>query len=351
MVLRNRGGGRSRPGRATKIVLPDVDIDAVKGYWFDLTKDEKLFVLHFDDPLIVERVYQAQRDLSAADLRCYSLGLRGQDAVRDNLGMDQFAMECDPGSLSPVAFYAKQQLVDRENFFDYIESFLGGSFLKTRPEIDRMEWANLLTPSASSWKVFMTQIMVLVELAILHAYRNATNISIDANDDDFGVHAPAELSSQAISLSAKRRARKKRLLLSLEAGGETAEIPDEESTVVETASTLSIDPPAPPVVNTDCLNFDWSTEGPPIDATVESSVELQVDWSTNGSQPNETRWLAWLPNGLTGNEAAWHWVADGPPALAFIKNTFLETTAFIPEPEDRPTRTRSVPAPKRQDQL
>jgi hypothetical protein len=325
----------------------------VKGYWSGLTRDEKLCVLHFDDPELVDRVYCAQRELSAADLRCYNLGFRGQDAVRDKVGMDQFALECDPSSLSPVAFYAKQKLVDRKNFFEYVERFLGGEFLKTRPEKDRTEWAELLVPFASSWQDFMTQIMVLVELAILQAYRNAMNMKPEEDDDDIVVQVPPELTEKAQTLSAKRRARKKRNLLEQMVSAEITEIPDEDSVVDtastnDTASTLSVDMPRKIKTDAESLNFDWSTEGPPIDATVESSVELQVDWSTNGSQPNETRWCAWLPNGLNGNEAAWTWVADGPPALAFIKNTFLETTEIFPE--DRP-RTRSMPAPKRQSQL
>lgn len=99
-----------------------------------------------------------------------------------------------------------------------------------------------------------------------------------------------------------------------------------------------------------CLNFDWSPEGPPIDETTESAaVELEVDWSEGGSYLMETRWSAWLPNGLTGSAAEWHWVTTRPPMVAFLKNTFVETADVFPA-EER-IRPRSLPARPRPAEL
>jgi len=85
------------------------------------------------------------------------------------------------------------------------------------------------------------------------------------------------------------------------------------------------------------LKFDWSTEGPPIDAAVESAVELHMDWSADGPRPDETRWSAWLPNGLTGSAAEWYWVSTDRQMRAFVKNTFLDEEDAS-RTDDRPAR-------------
>lgn len=99
------------------------------------------------------------------------------------------------------------------------------------------------------------------------------------------------------------------------------------------------------------LNFDWSPEGPPIDATSDNaSVELEVDWSVGFNRHlMQTRWSAWLSNGMTGNAAEWSWESGGVPTLAFTKNTFLETMDKYPD--DRHVRPRSLPPSFRPSEL
>jgi hypothetical protein len=104
-----------------------------------------------------------------------------------------------------------------------------------------------------------------------------------------------------------------------------------------TQAPSTVDFPGPPEGEV-CLNFDWSPEGPPIDVAQDgAAVELEVDWSEGGSHVS---WSAWLPNGLTGCAAEWHWVS-GPPMVAFFKNTFVETADVLPEER---ARSKSLPA-------
>jgi len=362
-----------------KQATTDVDVTELKSYWRGLDIDEKLRVLHFDDRALAGRLADLQRDLCNSDLMCYKLGIRGQDAVRQEVGMDQFALEGEVGGRM-VAFAAKPDFVERADLFDHIERRLGTSFLKGRPIVQRERWLSLFDTNASSWASFMSQVLKLVELAIFQAYRDSMAVAesvscaVEAERND----QSAELVEQT-GKSAKRRARKR-----AEKAAQTRSAPDEEdcasslheeveevgsevqasedtgSTMCtgDAGSTLSsfldvgncgdvdsvVGMPAVPE-GVCCLNFDWSPEGPPIGETQDATVDLQVDWSVGDSDRMQTRWSAWLPNGLTGSAAEWHWETDGPPTVAFLKNTFVETKDISPEDDQR--RSRSVPARSR----
>merc|ERR1719506_1168495 len=101
-----------------------------------------------------------------SDMMCFKLGIRGQDAVREEVGMDQFSLEVDAASYQPVAFHAKQEFVQQADMFGYMERRLGRSFLKGRSVLARQDWVAILEPSANSWRAFGSQVLELVEVAI-----------------------------------------------------------------------------------------------------------------------------------------------------------------------------------------
>jgi len=153
----------------------DVDLEGAKLYWRGLDAEAKLRVLRFEDPAILSQVFAVQQELCRADLLCYQLGIRGQDVVRQKVGMDDFVMECaeDPSSkdeVTPTAFYAKPELADRNDLFEYTESRLGCAHLKRRPALRPSDWPSVLETKASSWSDFMNQVLRLVELAMVHAH-------------------------------------------------------------------------------------------------------------------------------------------------------------------------------------
>jgi hypothetical protein len=414
--LRNRAG-RARNNRTPDKLLVTVDVEAVKGYWNGLALDEKLRKLSFDDPTLAKRVQSVTQDLRASDLQCYMLGIRGQDITRESVGMDQFAVECDARTLKPVAFFAKEEFVERQDLFQHMAHHLGGSFLNVPQGLQRKEWCEVVEPPASSWQNFMIQIFTLVEYAIFQAYQDAISNQCDEAKEDSTTGHAETLAASAVSKTSKRRARKKNNRMAAVGENESEHFQNAQENI--DAETVAVCPPGEDidlnndpadaldstdlqvirkkkdrlvaaeqhdlecvvnvsedvdidtisicpstvcpstedmslnndplfarystdlqVVEESCLNFDWCAEGPPIDDKMEPAVELQVDWSDDGPNPTET-WSAWLPNGLDGRCAEWHWV-HGSHQRAFLKNTFVETMDWFPE--DSRSRTRSCPA-------
>lgn len=388
----NKAFKRNKALQSLAASCPFVDADAVQGFWDALDNGEKLRLMRFDDRVLVERVARVQQDLSNSDLMCYQLGLRGQDSARQ-VGMDQFALECEATTYRPVVFYAKPEFVERGDLFDYIKERLGRAFLQERPVRPRKDWPAVLEPCANSWRSFMDQVFELVELAILQAYREGTATGKKENsvvEDGIAERASAELlamektnveQNPKNTKSAKRRARKKNIdavavLDEIETASTLTEVgstyfsqqdmetassfTEVASTFTAAASTLtgaaSVSDPfhssllATVAEGETNLNCDWNPDGQPIDtdAMENAEVEIEVDWSGRGTHPEETRWSAWLPNGGTGCSAEWHWVT-GTPTKAFLKNTFVETAyRYL---EDQRARPRSVPARRRPTEL
>jgi len=206
-----RGLGRSRGQPDLRMQPSDADIEGSKVYWEGLGIDDKLGVMRFDEAKLVERVLSVQTQLCRSDMQCFLLGIRGQDAARQNVGMGQFAMECDADGVRPVAFFAKPSFVERMDLTQYIGGELGGSFLKGRPMIRRQDWSLLFEKTASSWTEFMRQVLRLAELAILDAFQHAAATSKrDSNDGLKNDTTMTENVSE--SRSSKRKTRKKRQL-------------------------------------------------------------------------------------------------------------------------------------------
>jgi len=393
-MLRNKAALRSKQLRHSSAAAITVDVDAVKAHWNSLDADERLRVIHFRDHALVERVGRVQESLCASDLECHRLGIRGQDAVRRETGIHEFALEREEKNKFRFGFYATPDFVGRADLFEHIESRLGRSFLKGRPILRRVDWVSVLEPTANSWAGFMTQVLELVELAIFQAYHDSMALAqsaakVGVEDESAQVLSdfsePSELKKPTGS-TPKRKARKKRINIARAAA---AALPDPQADDLDDALGLAEAAAAAaavdkaPIDDLDCasslqvttlpdgsltddlqslstwvdednpesalgvsvLNFDWMPEGPPIDeATDNAHVELEVDWSEGGANQMQTRWSAWLANGLTGSAAEWHWESNGnDPTVAFLKNTFVETMSISSEGSSR-LRVRSLPA-------
>jgi len=187
-----------------------VNVDAVKAFWGLLDAADKLRVLTFDDQELVERVTSIQKDLSNSDMICYSLGIRGQDNVREEVGMNLFALECDSKSLEPVAFFAKLEFVEKADFFEHIELRLGRSFLKGRPMLPRRDWPSIFEPRANSWRSFMSQVLELVELAILQAQQDALSVETPKATEETDIDAVLAELLEGEEKSPSTRKKKKR---------------------------------------------------------------------------------------------------------------------------------------------
>jgi len=367
------------------------DVEAAQQYWDALDVEERMLVLRFEDPRIMRKIISVQEDLCQSDFECFKLGLRGMDSIRSKIGMHQFTVECD-SDLRPAAFCAKDELVQRHDFFEFVESQLGRPFLKGRQILQRGDWPSLLEPTASSWSSFMCQMLGLVEMALFHAMHDASHSfkgnpvnAVEKDSEQDSKATATDKQPASMGRSAKRRMKKK-LNASVpqptqeigdinekptsvkfsDSPGNSANLgapistpensclqaaPQEKMTKVcstfddvgEFGKTPKTSGAASSTEPDSYLKFDWSTEGPPIDAAVESAVELHMDWSADGPRPDETRWSAWLPNGLTGSAAEWYWVSTDRQMRAFVKNTFLDEEDAS-RTDDRPARARSLPA-------
>lgn len=410
--------------RLAAVPAGHVDWEDAKIYWKELDREARHRILHFDDPKILAEVYAAQKDLSQADIVCYRLGIRGENDCQQQVGMDDFVMKCKDAKdacrdeLPFAAFYAKPQLADRKDLFEYIESHVcrGRALQRRRPVLQRSDWLSILEKRASSWADFLTQVLRLLEMAILHAYHESTLAGQTSQVIGFAVDVVEEEDWDADdvktpSKKSKKKARKKQrdaasslvdsdLSAHAEDGSATMGIDqasskgdaEDASTQEENESNYGVstnksvdgssvaenddsDCEAGDVnleERTTCLDergfstlatitegetiltFDWSAQGQPIDSTEEPAVELQMDWSTDGGEPKETFWSAWLPNGLTGSSAEWHWSTKEQDQFlrlrAFVKNTFIDaedlsdTCSTCSSRGDLRVRAKSLPA-------
>jgi len=187
-------------------VTQQVDAQAVRSHWESLPLDERLRVLRFEEPELVAQLHEIVESLNMSDLLCYMLSIPGEKVTR-KVGMDMFALEAGLGSngvlLNPV-FFAKRALIDRADFFEYLEGRLGSSFLNARPALTRKDWPLLFRSPPNSWEEFVKLILWLVELAVLDSAQVGTVTGSLVSSALFA--APAGKGS-----AAKRRARKQRL--------------------------------------------------------------------------------------------------------------------------------------------
>lgn len=366
--------------------VPAEEAKAAYSFWSGLDVDEKLRRLRFEDFALVSEVLGVQKELCLADVQCYMLGVRGQDSSKQRIGIDEFAMECSEDGQTPIAFYAKPVFVERDDLIGHLERRLGSPFLTGRLACKPSEWRYLLEPRAKSWSDFMSQILKLVELAILQAHYDAV---VGVSTSDYHKEAAEESpdvstkDSECAGLSkcAKRKARKKQNNVSIR---EAASVDDSASSnlspeqsenslanrsttapgsarepvslefesealasigeVEGTVDEQSILGAALPTLDESSLKCDWSAAGQPIDSVGDSAVELEVDWSADGPRSTETRWSAWMPNGLSGVAAEWAWADQHQVAKAYIKNTFVDVVEVEPTEQYRHPRSRSLPA-------
>lgn len=390
---------------ASRCQVTDEEARASRFYWESLNVEQKLAVMRFDNSQLVERVVQAQKELCRSDLQCYMLGIRGQDAVREKVRMNDFAITAEEGAQN-MEFIAKAEFVERKDLFAYMESELKTPFLKGRPVIPRQRWHTLFDKVPSSWGEFLRQVFSLAELSILEAYQNS--IQTSKNDTQEPMQTTSQTSGSASKLTdeqlvfmleeaptsstlskcAKKKARKKRQAL---LNGKDAETESITESVTEASSITMSDSLLDSLATTRCplqsttasaiadddrvsvstldtttassraadyaeLQVDWSTAEPTNPAipltTVQEFVELQVDWNDNDPQPEETRWSAGMVDAFTGVRAEWHWVTTPSLMLtcgnlrAHVKNTFLSSISDSSELPEELRRAKSAPAPR-----
>jgi hypothetical protein len=149
-----------------------VDGDAVQGYWLNLSLQEKRQILRFEDPLLVERLFNTWQTLCISDMTCYIVGLGGQDELSKKVSNQFFAIEgfiSQNVVLHQGAFYAKLALVEKPDFFEILEKWIGSPLLVGRPMLHRCDWPSLFKASVNSWSQLLIQIFKLMELAVYHA--------------------------------------------------------------------------------------------------------------------------------------------------------------------------------------
>jgi len=184
-----------------------VDAEAVKSFWAGLSLEEKSEILQFEDAALVNRLWSIRQELTVSDMTCYLYGIRRESTTC----MSMFAIEglcSEGGSLLEAVFFARRSLVERADFFEFLEESLGSPFLQGRPTLRRWEWPSLFEVTPNSWSEFLKQLLQLVELAVAHAMQQVHETAERAA----AVQAPTE------SKWAKRRARK-RLAKQKEASG------------------------------------------------------------------------------------------------------------------------------------
>lgn len=408
-----KGTGRLlRPERLKAIPGPqasDEDIQASKLFWDTLDVERKHAVMRFSDARLVEKVVEVQRALCSSDLQCYMLGIRGQDAVREKIGMNNFAIMSDDGG-QKMEFIAKAPFIERRDLFEYMEAALGTPLLKGRAVIAREDWHTLFDKVPSSWPEFLRQVLALAEQAILHVYQTSAEGSkntpkkpldtttanycsaSELTDEQIALMLEETSAERIVSKCAKRKARKKRQAVLKRSDGEDDSTLDESviesvtgassSTLLNstldssggtrcplqsTAASAGVDDDRVSVSTMDTallpagiraaedeeLQVDWSSANPSGPAaplqTVQESVELEVDWN----EPEETRWSASMVDAFTGVSAEWHWIVTPRPMLtcgnlrAHIKNTFLDGLYDSNEVPEELARAKSAPPPRR----
>lgn len=376
-----------------KTIVSDDEVDAAKSQWESLRTVEKLAALRFDEPRLVARVVEIQKELCVSDFRCYALGIRGQDAVREKVGMSKFAVEGDERGQKPEAFFAKAEFVDRPDLFEYLEAELGKPLLRHAPVMQRDTWFMIFDKMPMSWGEFLRQVLTLVESAVWDVFQRSARGSQDISKDGTAGHAKdisaesediealtvaieGEVTEKKRSASAKKKTRQKRQAMlaavdedSSSCAASTTQVPsglsglvvgdDDDSVSLSSTSTARVVPR--PGDNEVILQVDWSS-AVPVDPTIRletvaenTSVELEVDWSQPAEQPEETRWSVGMTDAVTGVTAEWHWVTTPYRSsltcgnlMTHTKNTFLEIAiANSDTPSEVRRRTKSAPARER----
>lgn len=185
----------------------------LKQYWSTLAIDAKLAIMRFEDRLLVEELYDVQQSLYSADLDCFIQGVRGQEKVQREAGVQFFDVEGvldKRGILRPKAFIAKREFVEMANLFDFFEERLGRPLLEDAPHLEQPHWPSLLKPKPTSWVDFVRVALCLVELALRKSLQEAPRPR----------PSPSEW---LMTQSAKRKARKKRTKLALAAEADESE--------------------------------------------------------------------------------------------------------------------------------
>jgi len=299
---------RSRLGRraALRRALPseDVDIEALRQYWFSLDEEDRLFVLRFEDAGIVQRMHSHMNNLCRSELWCRRNVSGG--ITRDGSGSDGtperlrgFVFECPAetdcvGRLQgPTAFVAVPSFVRSDRLFQDIEETLGSPLLSGRPVLQRSDWATAVDDKPSSWTDLQKHALRLVELAIFHAHRDAISAQRAADDAAAAAAAAASLLAEEApaGTSAKKSKKKAKKTKARAAATLTAsgDLVAEEGQLVEEGEEEA------PQADDTSPEFDHCNE--------HSKEPLQDD-----VQGWRSPWSRWFGNVVRSDSTEWRWV-------------------------------------------
>jgi hypothetical protein len=136
------------------------------------------------------------------------VGVNSRDTNSKKVGNEFFAIEGfinQREALHDAAFYAKTALLEKRDFFEIVEHWLGASLWVGRPMLPRRDWPSLFKGSINSWSELLRQIFKLVESALYYAER-AGHLKLTAC-----VSSPTKKEAPC-SRSSKRKAQKRRVL-------------------------------------------------------------------------------------------------------------------------------------------
>lgn len=364
-MSRDRARRRSRPRKRGKgLVLAEVDAEPVKQHWNAREVDEKFGILRFEEPALVNRVYEIQQSLFLSDFKCYLIGFRGQDTVREKLGLNSFDVEGviqDDGDLHPVAFFAKRAFCERTDFFELMEERLGRRFLQSTPP-SRSDWVSFFDVSPSSWSDFMCQVFHLVEAAVFQSQLDSV-----CKPEETPSVLPA-VSIPDVKSNKKKKVKKKRSTpVSISVGNGChafqGDVPSKEDRS-DIPSDIGVSPTQNTMQWDDFVEEDGFGLSSHCNGTAGVDGHMMVSSDTNGRElkymvehdiegRTNTGW--WRHNGLSGNAAEWHWIDlnfDGtnesdilnsalPNSRAIINKTFVDVVQEFVAP--RILRTHSQP--------
>lgn len=163
-----------------------VDIGRLKTHWAAMDSDARLRTLRFTDPSLVERAFTTQQMLHSSEMAVHSHGLflqfneAGESVISTGLRHFKFdypavdvSEDCAASNCLvavPDALFATHELVDREDFFEYLDQQLGGFLVGGKTASKQGSSVSAFEPAPHTWTQYERQILRLVEVSLLQVY-------------------------------------------------------------------------------------------------------------------------------------------------------------------------------------
>lgn len=149
------------------------DPSAVRRYWESLDTNDKVQILCFEEPALVQQVHSSNQALCQSEMLCFRQGIPGRNL------MDKATMALVVGGFDfvkvgnkPKAVSAKRSFAMSESLFSFFEGELGGFLSSSRRGIDPSKWFSIFKPAQNSWSGFLKQLLCLVEQAIRFSFHS-----------------------------------------------------------------------------------------------------------------------------------------------------------------------------------